>query len=112
MKKIILRVGISVVLIAVLYCVLCIPYARTVGVVTREFHSAGTVLIDINGSNTEPRTEISKDMIVEFIAWGRPYEVKYHQVYYEDSPFYGSKFNGDTVEVYYNPIIPSINKLA
>lgn len=109
MKKILIAVVIIAV-IAALCCALFIPYATTTGVITHEFHSSGNVEINADGSTG--KTEINKTITVEFTVQGTAYEASYHQKYKEDAPQYYSKFEGDTVEVCYNPIIPSINRLA
>lgn len=52
MKKAAIAIGVIVVA-AVLFFVLCIPYARTTGLVTEESHSAGNFDIEINKLATE-----------------------------------------------------------
>lgn len=47
MKKAAIAIGVIVVA-AVLFFVLCIPYARTTGLVTEESHSAGSFDIEIS----------------------------------------------------------------
>ena len=87
-----------------------IPYAKTKGVVVDSFQTAGTVVDNMDGSYN--KLEINKSITVEFTVGGKTYQISHYQRYKEDCPEYYSLFPGDEVEVYYNPICPSINRLG
>ena len=87
-----------------------IPYAKTKGVVVDSFQTAGTVVDNMDGSYN--KLEINKSITVEFTVGGKTYQISHYQRYKEDCPEDYSLFPGDEVEVYYNPICPSINRLG
>ena len=108
-KYIIIAV-ITVVIIALLFSARFIPYAKTTGVVVDLNRTSGTVIDNMDGSYNS--LEIDMSMTVEFTVGGKTYQISHYQRYKEDCPEYYSLFPGDEVEVYYNPIYPSINRLG
>ena len=103
-KKKIACVGVVILL---LFAVLCIPYAKTTGVVTGGINPRGVLP---EGPGEVEYTDVYLE--VEFTVWGIPYTVHYHRKYKDCPSQYTFNLKGDEVEVYYNPIFPRINTLA
>ena len=106
-KKKVACVGVVILL---LFAVLCIPYAKTTGVVTGGINPRGVVTEGPDGRFEVEYTDVYLE--AEFTVRGIPYQVHYNRKYKDCPSQYTFLLKGDEVEVYYNPIFPRINTLA
>jgi hypothetical protein len=106
-KKVLACVGVVILL---LFSTLCIPYAKTTGVVIGGILPRGVLTERPDGRIELEYTDVYLE--AEFTVRGIPYTVHYCRKYKDCPRQYAFFSKGDEVEVYYNPLFPRINTLV